>query len=136
VRLFVSDDSDSAPRPKGGEGGQDVEEHADASMAPALLEPEPTSLNADPVFGPRSVRSVSHMREWARQWLAIIIVSCLLAIVVLSFLLIFIMEFRGEISISEAKDFVSLIIGPVVGIVGAVTGFYFGNIRNGDNDDT
>lgn len=95
----------------------------------------PRSLDSDPVLGRSgAVRSVSHMREWARQWVAIIIVSCLAITVILSFVLIVVLVIWDHATPSDAKDIVSLVIGPVVGIVGAVTGFYFSKMQDIDDD--
>jgi uncharacterized membrane protein len=111
----------------------------DGSASPETVGPSQNlrSLNSDPVLGrPKSVRGVSHMREWARQWVAIIIVSCLALTVLMSFSVLFYMVYLNKATIGDAKDVISLVVGPVIGIVGAVTGFYFSKMQNDDDEDS
>jgi hypothetical protein len=65
---------------------------------------------------------VEARREWARGAVAIMIVGALLIVVLLSFGMIF-----SNRPTSDIKEIVELLIAPVIGIVGAVTGFYFGS---------
>lgn len=65
---------------------------------------------------------VEARREWARAAVAIMIVGALLIVILSSFG----MMFSGR-PVADIKDVVELLIAPVIGIVGAVTGFYFGS---------
>ena len=68
-------------------------------------------------------------REGARQLVSVIIVSALLFIVVASFVMLFLLGFRTNppLTIDELRTVLEVLLAPVVGIVGAVTGFYFGS---------
>ena len=70
----------------------------------------------------RSVTRVEERREWARAAVALVIVGTLLLIVIGAFVLMFLGRPAADL-----KDALQLLIAPVVGIVGAVTGFYFGS---------
>jgi hypothetical protein len=63
------------------------------------------------------------IREFARQWIALIVVGSLAFIVVCSFISLWKVPHP---SIDEVIKIIEAIISPVIGIVGAVTGFYFG----------
>ena len=71
---------------------------------------------------------VAKQREFARQWVALLIVGSLTIIVIGSFVLVWL---KGAASsIDDIIKLIQALIGPVVGIVGAVTGFYFGEMRD------
>jgi len=64
------------------------------------------------------------------------IVGSLFAIVVCAFLLLSIIALGGTgISVADLKDIIETLIAPVAGVVGAVTGFYFGE-RHRDMEAT
>jgi cytochrome bd-type quinol oxidase subunit 2 len=65
-------------------------------------------------------------REYARQVLAIIVVSSLAFIVIASFASLWLC---GTKNVDDVVKVIEAVISPVVGIVGAVTGFYFGESR-------
>ena len=60
-------------------------------------------------------------REQVRGKIALILTWCLVGIVAVSLILIL-----TRVSIDKIKDTLELILSPIVGLVGAVTGFYFG----------
>jgi hypothetical protein len=62
-------------------------------------------------------------REKLRGWIALILVGLLVAVVVFAFLTLWFGEAAHQ---SDLKALLDLIIAPIVGVVGAVTGFYFG----------
>ncbi len=53
--------------------------------------------------------------------IALILTICLIAIVLFTLIMIL-----TGVDIEKTKDTLELILSPVVGLVGAVTGFYFG----------
>jgi O-antigen/teichoic acid export membrane protein len=60
-------------------------------------------------------------REKIRGMIALILTICLIAIVLFTLIMIL-----TGVDIEKTKDTLELILSPVVGLVGAVTGFYFG----------
>jgi len=62
-------------------------------------------------------------REGARQWIALMVVSALAFIVISSFVSLWV---YGAKSIDDVVKVIEAVTSPVIGIVGAVTGFYFG----------
>jgi amino acid transporter len=96
------------------------------------------SLDQNPVFGRAQVSDetvaglldIERRREDVRQYIALISLGSLALLVIFSFVLMFIVLFRtNSVQLSEVKDIIVVIIGPVTGIVGAVVGFYFGERR-------
>jgi hypothetical protein len=70
---------------------------------------------------------ILHRRETSRFLIGIGIVSSLFLIVLGSFSILIIKSFSQEgVSIADLKEIVETLIAPVIGVVGAVTGFYFG----------
>lgn len=67
-------------------------------------------------------RTIDERREDARRGLAYTIVACLAAVVFGSFLLFWT---RGAATVDDVVKVIQAVLSPVVGIVGAVTGFYF-----------
>jgi hypothetical protein len=63
----------------------------------------------------------SQDREKIRGRIALILTCCLVGIVAVSLILILTL-----VDIEKIKDTLEIILSPVVGLVGAVTGFYFG----------
>ena len=53
------------------------------------------------------------------------LVSALCGIIVLAFAFVFVMPLKTE-NVEALKSLLALIFAPIVGLVGAVTGFYFG----------
>jgi hypothetical protein len=67
-------------------------------------------------------------REDARRWLALIVVASLAFIVVASFVSLW---YYSKInSIDDIVKVIDAVTSPVIGIVGAVTGFYFGESQS------
>jgi hypothetical protein len=64
-------------------------------------------------------------RERKRGLIALVLVSALCGMIVLAFAFMFIMPLTTE-NIEALKSVLALIFAPIVGLVGAVTGFYFG----------
>ena len=79
--------------------------------------PEPDGLPL-----PFETRTVAHRQESARWWIAGALLAPLGFIVVAAFLSLWFNLATGE----ELRDVLTLIFAPVVGLVGAVVGFYFG----------
>src|SRR5215469_9174626 len=93
----------------------------------AVVRPaEPDVRLGDIGFG---VSRIEIRRESARQLVSVIIVSALLFIVVASFIVLVILVFKSDPSpsIADLRQLLEVLLAPVVGIVGAVTGFYFGS---------
>jgi hypothetical protein len=61
-------------------------------------------------------------RERTRSWIAFILLGVLVAVVGASIVVLF----DTSIQLQRAKDMISLILTPTVGLVGSVVGFYFG----------
>jgi hypothetical protein len=64
-------------------------------------------------------------REQKRGLIALVLVSTLCGIIVLAFAFVFVMP-GSSTSIEMLKSLLEIIFAPIVGLVGAVTGFYFG----------
>jgi hypothetical protein len=78
------------------------------------------------------VTQISRIREHARGRIAFWIVGSLITIVVLSYAVFTLLIFRNPgVSFAELKDLTEILVAPVIGIVGAVTGFYFGEKQAG-----
>jgi hypothetical protein len=75
------------------------------------------------------VSRIEIRREGARQLVSVIIVSSLLFIVVASFgmLLVIFLKSDPPPTMTDLRQVLEILLAPVVGIVGAVTGFYFGS---------
>nr|WP_294505811.1 hypothetical protein [uncultured Rhodopila sp.] len=74
-----------------------------------------------------SIHPIAKKREDVRWYIALIIVLSLAFIVVASFVSLWV---RGETPVDEVVKVIGAITAPVIGIVGAVTGFYFSESRN------
>lgn len=72
---------------------------------------------------------VARRREWSRTILAGFIIGSLVFIVVGAFITLWM---NKETTINDLREMVHVLIGPTIGIVGAVLGFYFGEKRVGD----
>jgi hypothetical protein len=83
-------------------------------MAPGL--PEPATIPFDPV----------KLREWMRAWVAI----GLLIILLMTLALPWIALAQQWVKVDELMDLLGVLIAPVVGLVGAVTGFYYGEQKH------
>lgn len=88
------------------------------------------SLNQEAeIDGPISVNEhIIRRREWSRQIIAISIMASMLILMVFPFATLFIIE---EVKFSDLKELLHILIPPVIGIVGAVMGFYFGERNMG-----
>nr|WP_294528688.1 hypothetical protein [uncultured Rhodopila sp.] len=64
-------------------------------------------------------------REKKRGIIALVLVSALCGIIVLAFVYVFVAPAPGP-NIEVLKTVLEIIFAPIVGLVGAVTGFYFG----------
>ena len=80
-------------------------------------------------YGSGHAGSIAQQREDARSFLAKAIVFCLLLIVAAGFPAVW---FLATPKAAAAIKLIQVLIGPVAGIVGAVTGFYFGANRAKD----
>lgn len=61
-------------------------------------------------------------REKIRGWIALILICLLVAIVVAAFISLW----SQWASLKDLKGVLEVVLGPIIGLVGAVTGFYFG----------
>jgi hypothetical protein len=107
----------------------------------------PIDLDRDEVFGRKSPResakavagvlAIPTIRENARGRIATWIVAALLSIVVLSYVAFLFLAFKTDAAptFNDLKDLTEALIAPVAGIVGAVTGFYFGEKKSDTEDD-
>jgi hypothetical protein len=95
--------------------------HSETSAAPVKITGTLKPINLEEIQ--RGVaKGVDLRRESARGTVAAMIIGALLIVIIASFGLMF-----SSRQISDIKDVVELLIAPVIGIVGAVTGFYFGS---------
>jgi len=87
---------------------------------------EPIRVSEDPHFS--GVSLVEVRREGARQMVSVIIVSTLLIIIVASFGILFMicLNTKPPPTTKDLREVLEVMLAPVIGIVGAVTGFYFG----------
>ena len=65
-------------------------------------------------------------RERVRGWIALALVGLLAALAIIAFAML---QFHGAPA-SDIKALLDVLIGPIVGLVGTVTGFYFGQKSN------
>jgi hypothetical protein len=69
--------------------------------------------------------NLARRREDARSRISFVIVGSLGAIVACSFVSVWLAWFTGH-DVADVEKIIQVLLSPVVGIVGAVTGFYFG----------
>jgi hypothetical protein len=103
-----------------------------ATGAAASPKPDEAPISLTPVERafPSVRQTIALRREGARWWIAFVIVMLLAFIVVASFASLW---WRGSTSVDDIVKVISPIIGPVIGIVGAVTGFYFSESKKPDD---
>jgi hypothetical protein len=65
-------------------------------------------------------------REKKRGHIANVLIYVLAGMVVLSFVYIFVELWIGKSEIDNLKAMLEILFAPIIGLVGAVTGFYFG----------
>lgn len=82
---------------------------------------EDTQPSPEPFSLPQAPFNLEKWREFTRAGLAILL-TALLGAVVLIFVIAGINQYPSE----EAKEYLGLILSPLVGLVGAATGFYYG----------
>jgi hypothetical protein len=92
-----------------------------AKVRPSVAYP---TVNRIRSIGRPAGERVAQQREFARQLIAVLIVGSLFVIVVFSYLSLWYK--KDGMIISDITGVLDKLISPVVGIVGAVTGFYFG----------
>jgi hypothetical protein len=66
----------------------------------------------------------SKFREYSRLWMAIALVSC----IIIQLFGLYAAFFVGK-GVQDIKDLGEVLFAPIVGLVGAVVGFYFGAER-------
>jgi hypothetical protein len=98
---------------------------------PFSLGPQPTELGPAAVSFEGVQQPLAAKQEDNRLIIAVIIVSSLAAIVAIPFLIVLI----KSCNIDDLIKLVQATIGPVIGVVGAVTGFYFGTRESGGKQD-
>jgi hypothetical protein len=95
------------------------------------------SLNAEATpfdataFDRLVIREPRSRREDARQTIAFVIVGCFGLVILFSFITFWT---RGKTPVDDLLKLVQAIIAPVIGIVGAVTGFYFSSASDEKRD--
>ena len=94
----------------GREAPETLDLSGDDTVAPSLA--EPTTEDYDP----------APEREKLRGTLALLLVSLLIGIVLLGFVSVWF----NWVAIADLKQLLELVFTPVVTLVGAVTGFYYG----------
>ena len=84
---------------------------------------ERISLNENADRDPLFVHEHARRREIFRQGISILMVLSLFLIVFLSFVSLWCIK---DFQFADLKELLHILIPPVIGIVGAVSGFYFG----------
>jgi hypothetical protein len=88
---------------------------------------EKVDLTSDPA-PPPAVEAVTGLlaagdpREQTRKWIAYILLAALLGILGAAVVALF----DNDIDLTRAKDLITIILTPTIGLVGSVVGFYFG----------
>ncbi len=70
-------------------------------------------------------------QEGIRSRLAVVIVLSIPATIVLAFVILGIIAIVDGVSVDDLKDVIAATLTPLVGLAGAVIGFYFGSQRHG-----
>lgn len=70
-------------------------------------------------------------QEGIRSRLAVVIVLSIPATVILAFVVLSVIAIMDGISVDDLKDIIATTLTPLVGLAGAVIGFYFGSQRHG-----
>ena len=104
----------------------------------------PPKSNSDTISLSEAAEPFSHFhepilerREKSRFYVALVIVGSLFAIVICAFLTLSLLALGATgISVADLKDIIATLIAPVAGVVGAVTGFYFGERQRGADSQT
>jgi hypothetical protein len=106
-----------------------VSSGAGASSAPVELDltarPGEAGTTGDLIRPEEKPYDPAPEREKKRGIIALILVSALCGIIVLAFAYVFVAPAAGT-SLEVLKTVLEIIFAPIVGLVGAVTGFYFG----------
>lgn len=76
--------------------------------------------------------NIEHRREHMRGILALILVGLLTVTVLLALGAVMFRNYDTD-TMDRIKDVLAIVLGPVVGLVGAVTGFYFGEQSRKEN---
>ena len=103
--------TNGSPSSSPDEEGDFTKEAASPDAASAGLSPIPTKP-----YDPEPER------EGIRGSLAILLISLLIGVVAVSFFCLWLMPEKFE----NLKGLLELVFGPIIALVGAVTGFYFG----------
>lgn len=79
-------------------------------------------------YSPEDEREVrpydpSRTREWVRAAIALLLIGLLTGTIAASFAILWI----GPFGISDTKELLAVLLSPLVGLVGAATGFYYGS---------
>ena len=69
---------------------------------------------------------IARIRESSRSKISFLIVGSLPFIIISSFISLWVLWCFSSPKVEDLRSVLELIISPVIGIVGAVTGFYFG----------
>ncbi len=93
-----------------------MEEELDLVTTESAPPPKPAYTPETTPYDP------ARQREHVRAGIAYLLIGLLVGIIVLSFLML-ILACR---SFEEVKGMLELLLAPIVGLVGAVTGFYYG----------
>jgi hypothetical protein len=92
-------------------------------------ETEPQTLDLTGLLRPSTIPySIDRDREQKRGWIALILVGLLVVVILLSFAGLF----TARIELKDLKELLIVILGPLVALVGAATGFYFGEKNKRD----
>jgi hypothetical protein len=92
--------------------------------APAVMSLSLQTASA--AFTGVTAQQIAARQEDARTWIAFIIVGSMAFIVFATFLLLW-LHFDMIKTADDLTKLIQAVLSPVVGIVGAVTGFYFGS---------
>lgn len=91
-------------------------------------------------YPPTKTFRLEEEREKKRGQIAVLLVRLLVGIVVASFVFTYLRSVTsmeiGGIAVKDVKEILTMIFSPIVALVGAVTGFYFGGKSEGEARDT
>jgi hypothetical protein len=114
--------SDQAPGPEG-PGPQEVDL---TSEAPVPGQPRDVDLTeSEPASGAALLQAptIPVQREQLRGRIALLLIALLIAMIIISFIMLWILPADRFDSLTKLLQ---IIFAPIIGLVGAVTGFYYG----------
>ncbi len=117
--------AEAAPGPEDALAGGEVSEVLDATVDQALAAPVLSQARVDPSYDPDKYRDAT--RSYIAYWL----LGLLTAVVVFSFGALLFFK-KDTLTFIDLKSLLELLLGPIVALVSAATGFYFGSQQQGN----